>query len=304
MNAGECRPDLSAVLRQAQASAKACSQAVRSAASLAAAVPAPVLEYRRAGQAVPASWAMGSTTYLDKLEQMPDQPVGEPVPGWEPRPRPTREPLHGHFCTLEPLQLTHAAPLWNAFSEDREGRNWTYLAHGPYSSLAEFSRWVEGAVQMDDPLFYAIKVESRGPVGVAAYLRISPEAGTIEVGHIHLSPRLQRTAAATEAMFLMMAQAFALGYRRYEWKCDSLNAPSRAAAERFGFTFEGIFRQALVYKGRNRDTAWYSIIDREWPALRQAYQQWLAPSNFDDDGRQRVPLADFVNSARMSRSRA
>jgi RimJ/RimL family protein N-acetyltransferase len=193
--------------------------------------------------------------------------------------------------------------LWDAYSLDTEQRGWTYLGHGPYETFEPFAAWVRHASSTPDPLFLALTVESRGAVGLAAYLRITPEAGTIEVGHIHLSPLLQRTAAATEAMFLMMQQAFALGYRRYEWKCDSLNAPSRAAAERLGFTFEGIFRQALVYKGRNRDTAWYSIIDREWPSLREAFEQWLAPTNFDAGGRQRVRLSDLVSSARMARNR-
>ena len=127
-------------------------------------------------------------------------------------------------------------------------------------------------------------------IGIASYLRIAPAAGTIEVGHIHFSPRLQHTPAATEAMYLMMRRAFELGYRRYEWKCDALNAPSRRAAQRLGFSYEGIFRQAIVTKGRNRDTAWYSITDGEWQAVRLAFEQWLAPANFDADGRQRRSL--------------
>ena len=248
---------------------------------------------------------MDWTTYVGRLEQMADQPIGEPLPGWTAPPRPARAPRRGRYCTLEPLDaVTHAQQLWEAFELDRDKRNWTYLPTGPYEHYSDFAAWVERSARSDDPLFFAI-VDTRGrPVGVAAYLRITPDAGTIEVGHIHWSPLVQRTVAATEAMYLMMRDAFALGYRRYEWKCDALNAPSRAAAERLGFTFEGIFRQALVYKGRNRDTAWYSIIDREWPALDTAYQQWLAPDNFDGDGRQRVRLADAINSARMARSRA
>jgi RimJ/RimL family protein N-acetyltransferase len=242
---------------------------------------------------------------------MTDQPTGEPVVGWRVPPRPPHERLQGVYCTLEPLDVAdHAASLWEAFSLDREGRNWTYLAYGPYRAYEEFEGWVRRAVSSDDPLFYAIRLPQPGPpgaspaAGVASFLRITPEAGTIEVGHIHMSPLLQRTRAATEAMYLMMRQAFALGYRRYEWKCDALNAPSRAAAERLGFTFEGVFRQALVYKGRNRDTAWYSVIDREWPALKDAYERWLAPENFDDRGVQRVRLSAVANSARMARSRA
>lgn len=212
--------------------------------------------------------------------------------------------MHGRFCSLHPLEAGHAQQLWEAFSLDAEGRNWTYLSHGPYTTFDEFAAWVSRAASGEDPQFFTIDVPAHGPVGVAAYLRITPDAGTIEVGHIHMSPLLQRTVAATEAMYLMMQRAFALGYRRYEWKCDALNGPSRVAAERLGFIFEGIFRQALVYKGRNRDTAWYSIIDGEWPAVRDAFERWLAPANFDEQGRQRARLVEFLSSARMARSRA
>jgi RimJ/RimL family protein N-acetyltransferase len=236
---------------------------------------------------------------------MAHQPLGESLPDWSPPARPSRIEHFGRYATVQPLDpLRDARALWVAFSRDTDNRNWTYLSHGPYGSYEEFADWVAHAATTEDPLFYTITSPPHGPAGVAAYLRITPDAGTIEVGHIHLSPLLQRTAAATEAMFLMMGYAFALGYRRYEWKCDALNAPSRAAAERLGFTFEGVFRQALVYKGRNRDTAWYSILDREWPYLRDAYERWLAPANFDDSGRQRTRLADCISSARMSWSRA
>ena len=238
------------------------------------------------------------------MTEISSPPVGEAVPDWVPPPRPPRAARRGHYCTLEPLEHgRHAATLWEEFAEDTCGTNWTYLAQGPYATFAEFSAWAENAATSQDPLFFAICVDGRA-TGVAAYLRITPEAGTIEVGHIHMSPALQRSRPATEAMFLMMQQAFALGYRRYEWKCDALNAPSRAAAERLGFTFEGIFRQALVYKGRNRDTAWYSVIDREWPWLRDVFEQWLAPDNFDSNGHQRTRLSDLVSSARIARSRA
>jgi RimJ/RimL family protein N-acetyltransferase len=233
------------------------------------------------------------------------QPIGDALPHWAPPPAPPRAALEGRYAILEPLDLArHAQQLWDAYALDVDHRNWTYLAHGPYDSFEDFTAWVRHASSKRDPLFFAICSRSSHAVGVAAYLRVAPEAGTIEVGHINLSPLLQRTPAATEAMYLMMKQAFELGYRRYEWKCDALNAASRAAAERLGFTFEGIFRQALVYKGRNRDTAWYSIIDREWPALATAFERWLAPDNFDDDGRQRVRLSDLVSSALISRSRS
>ena len=161
--------------------------------------------------------------------------------------------------------------------------------------LGAWHRILDRECMSNDPLFHAIVDNATGKaIGLASYLRIDPASGSIEVGHINYSPLLQRTPAATEAMYLMMQRVFELGYRRYEWKCDALNARSRAAAQRYGFSFEGIFRQATVYKGRNRDTAWYAIIDREWPALQAAFLQWLDPSNFDADGRQRVRLADLT----------
>ena len=223
------------------------------------------------------------------------QPIGDAVEWREPKV-PSRSVLRGRFVTLEPLDRNaHALPLWEAFSLDVDRANWTYLSHGPYDRYEDFADWVGQSASSDDPLFLAIvNLESRA-VGVASYLRITPAAGTIEVGHIHMSPLLQRTPAATEAMYLMMRRAFELGYRRYEWKCDSMNAPSRAAAERLGFTFEGIFRQALVYKGRNRDTAWYSIVDSEWPRVRDGFERWLSPDNFESDGGQRQPLRSLIS---------
>ena len=223
------------------------------------------------------------------------QPVGFPLPEWQPRSLPPRTAMAGRFCRLEPLDPErHAAALHEA-SRQGDGRNFTYLAAEPFATLEEYRRWMEKTCLGDDPLFHAIidSALSR-PVGVAAYLRIEPAVGVIEVGHINYSPLLQRHPAATEAMFLMMRRVFdELGYRRYEWKCDSLNAPSRAAAERLGFRFEGIFRQATVYKRRNRDTAWFSILDREWPALRAAFERWLAPENFDAAGRQMRRLQEL-----------
>jgi RimJ/RimL family protein N-acetyltransferase len=158
--------------------------------------------------------------------------------------------------------------------------------------LASYRTWIEQYCCGSDPLFYAIVDLAKGEaVGVASYLRINPSIGSIEVGHINYSPLLQRTPAATEAMYLMMARAFDLGYRRYEWKCNALNAPSRAAARRLGLSFEGVFRQATIVKGRNRDTAWYAAIDHEWPAIKGAFLQWLSPSNFDERGKQRSRLS-------------
>jgi RimJ/RimL family protein N-acetyltransferase len=207
----------------------------------------------------------------------------------------------GRFCRVEPLQpARHAADLFAANSLDAEGRNWTYLFQEPFTDFESYRNWLEQVAKADDPLFHTIvDLKSGKAVGVATFMRIDRTMGVIEVGNINYSPLLQKTPAATEAMFLMMARVFdELGYRRYEWKCDSLNAPSRAAALRLGFKYEGLFRQAVVYKGRNRDTAWFSIIDAEWPALKRAYQQWLAPENFDGEGRQRRGLAELISSAR------
>ncbi len=222
------------------------------------------------------------------------QPIGPPVPGWTSRPRPPRTAMIGRYCRVEPLQIDrHAADLHDANMDDAEGRNWTYLWDGPFRTEASYRDWLTRTATADDPLFHAIVEAAAGrAVGVGAYLRIDPAMGVIEIGHLNYSPRLQRTRAATEAIFLLLRRVFdELGYRRCEWKCDSLNAPSRRAARRYGFGFEGVFRQAMVYKGRNRDTAWYSLIDREWPAVRTAYEAWLAPANFDGDGRQRARLA-------------
>jgi RimJ/RimL family protein N-acetyltransferase len=233
----------------------------------------------------------------DHLDEF-GQSVGAPVPGWHARPRPPRTSMAGRFCRVEPLDVErHAAGLHAANRLAPDHRLWAYLSAEGFDDLDAYRAWLTQVASGDDPLFHAIVDTASGdPVGVAAYLRIDPGHGVIEVGHLNFSPRLQRTPAATEAMYLMMARAFdELGYRRYEWKCDSLNEPSRRAALRLGFQFEGIFRQAVVYKGRNRDTAWYSIIDREWPALREAYQRWLSPENFDAAGLQRQRLEAFRN---------
>jgi RimJ/RimL family protein N-acetyltransferase len=231
------------------------------------------------------------------------QPIGDALVGWQPPPRPDATPLDGTSCRVERLDPDrHARALHDANALDRSGENWTYLPVGPFDTFAAYGAWLRTMAAGADPWFYAIVDRTGAPVGVASYLRIDPPAGSIEVGHINFSPRAQRTTAATEAMYLMMRHAFALGYRRYEWKCDALNAPSRRAAERFGFTFEGIFRQATIYKGRNRDTAWYSILDREFPALDRAFTAWLEPVNFDAAGRQRRRLADLIDEARGGQS--
>ncbi len=224
------------------------------------------------------------------------QPIGAPLPDWSARPFPPRTPVEGRFCRVEPLDPDrHAAELFAANGDDAGGRNWTYLPYGPFASLDLYRAWVEGAAARADPQFHAIiDLASGGAVGVASLMRIDPAAGVVEVGGINYSPRLQRRPAATEAMYMLMRRVFdELGYRRYEWKCDALNAPSRAAAARLGFRYEGLFRQATVYKGRNRDTAWFSIVDGEWPVLRDAFEGWLDRSNFDAEGRQRASLGSF-----------
>jgi RimJ/RimL family protein N-acetyltransferase len=220
-------------------------------------------------------------------------PLGRPLPEWTPRPFPPVAPIDGRWCRLEPLDpQRHAAALHAANSEDIEGRMWAYLGVGPFADLAQYRAWVESAATSPDPRFFAIIDREDGrPKGVASLLRIDPPNGVIEVGHIAYSPSLQRTRAATDAMYVLMRLVFDdLGYRRYEWKCNDLNAPSRAAAERLGFIYEGTFRQAKVDKGRNRDTAWFSILDSEWPARRAAFERWLDPVNFDAHGRQLAPL--------------
>jgi RimJ/RimL family protein N-acetyltransferase len=192
-----------------------------------------------------------------------------------------------------------AHELYAASSHDRAGDSWTYLPYGPFTSEPDFRAWLTRECLGDDPLFFAIVDAASGTaVGQASYLNIKPAQGSIEVGHLYFSPLMKRTRVATEAMYLMMRRAFETGYRRYEWKCDALNAPSRAAAERFGFSYEGIFRQATVTKGRNRDTSWYAAIDREWLALRAAFEAWLAPANFDETGVQRTRLRDLTSGIR------
>jgi RimJ/RimL family protein N-acetyltransferase len=238
------------------------------------------------------------TTHTNAL----GQPIGPSLDGWQAPPRPPRTVIDGRWARLEPLDPDrHARALFDANALDADGRNWTYLPIGPFPTFAAYDEWLRRMAAGDDPLFFTlIDRDADRPVGVASYLRIDPAAGSIEVGHINFSPLAQRTRAATEAMFLMMRHAFGLGYRRYEWKCDALNAPSRAAAERFGFAYEGLFRQATIYKGRSRDTAWYSIVDHEFPAIERAFGQWLAPDNFDAEGRQRQRLADLMTAARAS----
>jgi RimJ/RimL family protein N-acetyltransferase len=209
------------------------------------------------------------------------------------RGRPGDEVLTGVRVRLEPLAAAHADALFAAQAGD--DALWDYMAVGPFTDAEAWRRWVDASAAGEDPRYYAVVAE-QGPAGVVSYLRIEPADGCIEIGHIWYGPALQRTAAATEAIYLLARHAFdSLGNRRLEWKCDSRNARSRAAAERFGFTFEGIFRQHMIVKGRNRDTAWYSMLDREWHTRRAAFETWLAPENFDAQGHQRRSLRTLIS---------
>lgn len=223
-----------------------------------------------------------------------------PLSAWKAPSHPGDVTLSGTYAQLEPLTAErHAADLFRANQSD--DAIWDYLPYGPFASAAAYHRWVVGVAGQSDPQFLAIRNAETGRFeGVASYLRIKPDAGSIEVGHINYSPPLQRTRAATEAMYLMMKWVFEAGYRRYEWKCNALNLKSRRAAERFGFSYEGVFRQHLVVKGKNRDTAWFAAIDKEWPALKAAYETWLDPDNFDQNGQQRESLADLTRLVRVS----
>jgi RimJ/RimL family protein N-acetyltransferase len=223
-------------------------------------------------------------------------PIGPLVPNWSPRERPPRTPMSGRTVVLEPLSAAaHARSLYEAQAEDPTGRMWTYMPSGPYPDLAAYQAWAEAAEQSADPLHFTVIDRLGGrALGTASFLRMDPGAGVVEVGWIAFPPALQRTVQSTEAMALMMTRVFdELGYRRYEWKCNALNVPSKRAAERLGFTHEGTFRQATIVKGRNRDTASYSILDTEWPRARAAFAAWMDPSNFDAAGRQLRRLEDI-----------
>ncbi len=225
----------------------------------------------------------------DHSHPVTGQPVGPPVDD-KPAARPEPVTPQGRFGRIEKLAPAHAADLWQA-AQDHD-RIWTYMpSYGPFPDAAVFAAWVAQRAALEDdlrvmaassdPLYFTLALlPDERPAGVASYMRIKPERGVIEIGSIWFGASLRRTVAATEVIYLLAAHVFdELGYRRLEWKCDALNAPSRRAAERFGFTFEGVFRQHMVVKGRNRDTAWYAITDREWPAIRAAFQVWLSPEN-------------------------
>ena len=218
------------------------------------------------------------------------QPVGAAV-DWRPGPRLEPVTLTGRTCRLEPLGEEHLDGLYAALCVDSPPSLWTYMPEGPFADRDAFGSYAAHLHALPATVPLSIVLTEGTPVGIATYLRIDHANGTAEVGYLSYGSALQRSTAATEAMFLMAAHAFeAVGVRRYEWKCDSLNAPSRRAAERLGFTFEGVFRKAVVYKGRNRDTAWFAITDDEWPRIRRAFERWLEPENFDEHGQQAAPL--------------
>lgn len=222
------------------------------------------------------------------------QPVGEQIPEWVPAPLPSAQTLKGRYCTLERLNPDkHAEQLYAAYSNESDGRDWTYLPVGPWENFETYFAWTQQAAASVDPRHYAVVDNSNGQaLGTLALMRHDPANGVIEVGFVVFSGALKRTRIATEAHYLLMSYVFdTLGYRRYEWKCDSRNEPSMKAARRLGFDYEGTFRQHVFYKGRNRDTAWFSIIDGDWPRGRAAFNDWLDPSNFDNRGQQRRPLS-------------
>jgi RimJ/RimL family protein N-acetyltransferase len=230
-----------------------------------------------------------------------DLPVGEPL-AWTTAKRPAHTELRGSHILLRPVNAeADAEPLYAvSHPPDGDPAIWTYLPDGPYECAEHLRQTLGWAEASTDPLYFTlVRIADERPLGWVSYLRITPEYGVIEIGHIWFAPELQRTTAATEAVYLLARHAFDdLGYRRLEWKCNALNAASRRAAERFGFTFEGVFRKHQIVKGRNRDTAWYAITDDEWPAIRAGFHSWLLPENFDDAGRQIRSLGELVARAR------
>jgi RimJ/RimL family protein N-acetyltransferase len=224
------------------------------------------------------------------------QPIGHPIPGWNGRPMPDAAKLPGRYCTLERLDPDrHVNDLYEAYAAAPDDRDWTYLPAGPFHTHESYRDWANVAAQSADPRHYTVIDNATGKaLGTLALMRHDPANGVIEVGSLIFSRALQRTPISTEAQYLFMRYIFEdLGYRRYEWKCDSLNEPSRRAAERFGFIYEGTFRQAVVYKGRNRDTAWFSLTDSDWPIRRAAFEAWLDPANFDSAGQQLRKLEEI-----------
>lgn len=220
--------------------------------------------------------------------------------GWQPRPLPPRTPMQGRLVRLEPLDPErHAFALFRAAEgPGSDPRLWDWMTVGPFGSEAAFRAWLDPLPVSDDPLFFTILTEPDGvPRGMASFMRITPAHGVIEIGHIWLGTGLQRSPAATEAMWLLARRAFEeLGYRRLEWKCDARNGRSIRAALRLGFAFEGVFRRHMIIKGKNRDTAWFALLDRDWPRVDAAFRAWLDPTNFGPDGRQRRRLEEIRTS--------
>lgn len=227
------------------------------------------------------------------------QAIGFPLNDWQACELPPKTEILGNYCRIKPLDVErHVEDLFEAYGKDEDLSNWTYLPYGPFNDkngFDKFKEWMKNTCCNQDPFFHAvIDLKTNKAVGIASLMEIRPAIGVIEVGHIHFSPLMQRTPISTEALYLLMKRVFdELGYRRYEWKCDSLNAPSCNAAKRLGFIPEGIFRQLTMYKDRNRDTAWFSILDNEWPALKSMFEAWLDKSNFDENGQQKQSLHFF-----------
>ena len=212
---------------------------------------------------------------------------------WTPPPAPARDAIAGRTARLEPLdERLHGADLWAAFAGEDEG--WRFMANGPFATEWAFREWLKAhARDNEEPAFAVIDTASRRAAGLLSYMAIRPASGVAEIGDVIFAPALRRTTAATEAIFLALRRLFDLGYRRVEWKCDARNRASRQAARRSGFEFEGLFRQHMIVKHANRDTAWFAMLDGDWPGRRQAFEAWLAPENFNADGRQLRPLAAF-----------
>jgi RimJ/RimL family protein N-acetyltransferase len=228
-----------------------------------------------------------------------DRPIG-PLVDAHPAKRPERATMKGRWVTLVPLDAEkHSEALYAGSHGETRTSVWAYLPYGPFANAASFAADIEVKAHSGDPLFFAVVDNDSGrAVGYQSLMRIDPPNRVIEIGHIMYTPAMQRTAGATEAQYLFAQYVFeALGNRRYEWKCDNFNAPSKRAAERFGFSFEGVFRQHMIVKGRNRDTAWFAMLDSEWPARRNAYERWLEPGNFDKDGRQKLKLSKLMLTA-------
>ena len=223
---------------------------------------------------------------------------GEIVESFSIPPHPKGISIEGKLVDLKPLIASEfAEELFISNAIDKEGINWAYLPYGPFESQADYAKWIKSFEEGDDPIFFAIiSKKLKKAIGIASFLRINPTKGLIEVGHINYSPLLQKTTEATEAMFLMMKWVFDNGYRRYEWKCNALNLKSRRAAQRLGFSYEGVFRQMTISKGRNRDTAWFAIIDKEWAEIERCFDQFLSESNFDNNGKSKVSLTSLTES--------